>query len=55
VHEASLDRSVRIIDEQNQPGCSVGHAVPDESWGQITPLVVEAGRYRGSRLERGAV
>ena len=48
VHEASLDRSVRIIDEQDQPGGALRHAVPDQGRGQISPVMVEAGRDRGS-------
>ena len=53
VHEASLNRSVWIIDEQNQPGGPFGHVVPDEGGRNIALFMVEAGRDRCSRLERG--
>jgi hypothetical protein len=33
VHEAALNRSVRIINEQDQPGGPLGHAVPDQGRG----------------------
>src|SRR6202007_2608763 len=40
--------------DQDQPGCALGHTVPCESRRQVSPLVGEAGRDRGFRLERGA-
>ena len=54
VHEASFDGGVRIIDEQDQRGGALGHAVPGQGRGQISLLMVEPGRDRGSWLERGA-